>query len=74
MFATARMGFRDDMNIGEIADKMGLGSRGGTAAARELRIICLQAMRLYKDLASIDDSLPPIVAANDNHAARQMAA
>ena len=74
MFATARMACRDDMKVGVIADTMGLGSRGGTAVARELRIIFLQAMKLYNDLASIDDSLPLIVAANDNQTARQMVA
>jgi hypothetical protein len=73
MFATARMACHDDMNLSEIAETMGLGSRGGTAVARELRVIFLQAMRLYKDLAILDERLPPTVAANDNQTARQMA-
>ncbi len=46
MFATAGMAFYCDMDIGEIAGTMGLGSRGTAAVAREIRIICLQAMRL----------------------------
>jgi hypothetical protein len=73
MFATATMAFRDDMDLGEIAATMGLGARGTAAAAREIRVICLKAMRLYRGFAPDPDTIDP-VAANDNQPARQIAA
>jgi hypothetical protein len=73
MFATAKMAFRDDMDVGQIADTFGLGSRGSAAVAREIRIVCLKAIRLYKKLSNKADAIAH-VAANDNQPARQMAA
>jgi hypothetical protein len=73
MFDTAKNAFRDDMDLGAIAETMGLGTRGTAAAAREIRIICLKAMRLYRSFAAVTDAIVP-VAVNDNLPARRMAA
>jgi hypothetical protein len=73
MFVTAKMAFHRDMDMGEIADTMGLGTRGTAAVAREIRIVCLQAMRLYKRLAN-KVGASATTAANENQPGRQMAA